>query len=237
VRLERIDGVLNRLVAQRMQLQEPDASGRRRPVAIAGSEFVLPVDTVIAAVSQAPDLSGLGDMAEGAAWLSTDASGLLAERIGAGGDVLGLGIAGFAIAQGRRAAEALHARLSGEPQALPAASQNGKVGLDRINVDFHARRPAARVSRLCPTGRLLDPGQEVSRGLSEADFLAEVERCFSCGSCFGCQLCNMYCTVGGFVRRTDARPGAYYALSLDECEECGKCIEVCPCGFLDASAK
>jgi Fe-S-cluster-containing hydrogenase component 2 len=42
----------------------------------------------------------------------------------------------------------------------------------------------------------------------------------------------MFCTVGGFIRLDEVRPGFYYALSLDECEQCGKCVEVCPCGFL-----
>jgi formate dehydrogenase major subunit len=48
------------LVCSSMKLGEPDESGRRRPVRIDGSEFTLPVDTVIAAIGQTPDVSCLG---------------------------------------------------------------------------------------------------------------------------------------------------------------------------------
>ena len=44
---------------QRMELGEPDESGRRRPVPVAGSEFVVSGDTMIAAVAQAPEISFL----------------------------------------------------------------------------------------------------------------------------------------------------------------------------------
>jgi hypothetical protein len=43
----------------KMELGEPDASGRKRPIPIPGSEFVIPADTVIAAVAQAPEISFL----------------------------------------------------------------------------------------------------------------------------------------------------------------------------------
>jgi len=45
----------------RMKLGEPDHSGRRRPVPIAGSEFTLEVDMVVPAIGQSPDLSFLGE--------------------------------------------------------------------------------------------------------------------------------------------------------------------------------
>ena len=45
----------------KMRLGEPDASGRRRPIPIEGSEFTIEADTVIPSVSQAPSLDFLGD--------------------------------------------------------------------------------------------------------------------------------------------------------------------------------
>jgi len=53
------DGKLQQIRFIRNKLGEPDASGRRSPVPIAGSEFTLPCDTIIPAVSQAADLSFL----------------------------------------------------------------------------------------------------------------------------------------------------------------------------------
>jgi NADPH-dependent glutamate synthase beta subunit-like oxidoreductase len=48
------------LECQRMELGEPDASGRRRPVPIPGSEHVVDLDVIVLAIGQAPDLEGLG---------------------------------------------------------------------------------------------------------------------------------------------------------------------------------
>ncbi|MFC1897930.1 FAD-dependent oxidoreductase, partial [Chloroflexota bacterium] len=104
-----------------MKLGEPDESGRRRPIPITGSEFLVEVDTVIAAVGQAPDLSFLpADSAlERTRWetlvvdsntLSTNISGVFA-----GGDfVTGPGMVIEAIAGGRRAAIAIDKYLKGD---------------------------------------------------------------------------------------------------------------------------
>lgn len=53
------DGHLSGVLCQRMRLGEPDASGRARPVAEPGSEFVLQVDTVVRAIGQRPRLEFL----------------------------------------------------------------------------------------------------------------------------------------------------------------------------------
>jgi NADH-quinone oxidoreductase subunit F len=104
-----------------MKLGEPDESGRRRPIPITGSEFFVEVDTVIAAVGQAPDLSFLpADSAlERTRWetlvvdgnnLSTNVSGVFA-----GGDfVTGPGMVIDAIAAGRRAAVSIDKYLKGD---------------------------------------------------------------------------------------------------------------------------
>src|SRR4030042_6528527 len=53
----RVKGVL----CVKMELGEPDSSGRRRPIPIKDSDFVIPADTMIAAVSQAPEISFLDE--------------------------------------------------------------------------------------------------------------------------------------------------------------------------------
>jgi len=114
VRVERLSGEnIAHLVACRMRLGEPDDSGRRRPIPIPGSDHSIDVDSVIAAVSQAPSLDGFEALDLDSNWLLTDGGGSVGDGVLAGGDALGLGIAGNAIVQGRRAAEELHARLRG----------------------------------------------------------------------------------------------------------------------------
>jgi NADPH-dependent glutamate synthase beta subunit-like oxidoreductase/Pyruvate/2-oxoacid:ferredoxin oxidoreductase delta subunit len=234
VRLERLDGVLRNLIAQRMELGEPDESGRRRPVPIPGSEFEIPVSAMIAAVSQAPDIRGFEDLDQDGGWFLTGNGGAIDDGIFAGGDALGLGIAGMAIVQGRHAAEALHGRLRGlEPQAVTPDVDRQLVGPDEIIMEFHEKRPPVHAERLAPEERLAQPLAEVSGTITEEQFLEETSRCFSCGSCFGCEQCEMFCTSGCFTKLEEVGPGVYFTLTLEQCQECGKCAEVCPCGFLE----
>jgi len=104
-----------------MKLGEPDASGRRRPIPIPGSEFFAPADTVIAAVGQAPDLSFLptDSALERTRWerLAVDANRLATNVPGvfAGGDfVSGPSMVIEAIAAGRRGAIAIDKYLQGD---------------------------------------------------------------------------------------------------------------------------
>ncbi len=220
-------GVLLR--ASRMELGEPDASGRRRPVPIAGSALELEFDSVIAAVSQEPVWDGLEGLHEEGP-LRTDTMGQADTDVWGGGDVRVLGIAGDAIVQGRHAAEAMHARLRGLPEPVP--DERPPIGPDEVLLEFHA--PAERTSptRVPPVERLRSPDVEVVRGLTRDEFALEASRCMSCGSCFGCEQCSMFCNAQCFTRVDDVGPGTYFELSLDACEECGKCVEVCPAGFL-----
>lgn len=240
VRVERLpNGKLAELVACRTRLGEPDGSGRRRPIPIPDSEYSIPVDTLIAAVSQAPILAGFEALDLHGNWMLTDGGGSVGYGVLAGGDALGLGIAGNAIVQGRRAAEELHARLRGlSPSDVTADRRvDGRphIGPDRVMLDYKSETPAVHAPKLAGDERVALGGAEVSGTITEEEFLAEANRCFSCGSCFGCEQCSMFCTASCFTKLEEVRPGTYFTLTLDQCEECGKCVEVCPCGFLEVT--
>lgn len=231
VRMLRHNGALQHLVAQRMTLGEPDADGRRRPLPIPMSEFTIAADTIIAAVSQQPDRQTLEHLGIRDARPAVSEVGELAPGFWAGGDVLGADIAGTAIHQGRDAASTLHARLRGLP--LPPVDERRRIGPDEITLDFKDASPAAVGAHRTVAEALSEPTAEVVATLTEEQFLAEVERCFSCGLCMGCEACWMYCTVGSFTGIDASAPGSYFLLDLAACEECGKCIEVCPSGYLE----
>jgi NADPH-dependent glutamate synthase beta subunit-like oxidoreductase len=242
VRIERLpNGKLVELVACRMELGEPDDSGRRRPIPIPDSDYSIPADAVIAAVSQAPILEGFEALDRDGNWLLTDAGGSAGDGVLAGGDALGLGIAGDAIVQGRRAAEELHARLRElRPHDVRADRRiDGRpaIGPESVMLDFKPQTPAVQIPKLAGAERVSVDlgGAEVAGTITEEEFLAEASRCFSCGSCFGCEQCSMFCTPGCFTKLEEIGPGVYFTLTLDECEECGKCVEVCPCGFLEVT--
>ena len=235
VAIEREGNRVTGVRAQRMELGTRDASGRRSPVPIPDSEFTVEADAVVVAVSQAPDWSTLDDLSPGdGVWSPAPEAGPGPDGVWYGGDVEGLGIASRAIARGRFAAEALHARLRGLPE--PERDTSPPIQLEDRRADFFKDTLPTRRPHLLPDIALADPGVEVQGPLTGQEFLTEIERCFSCGLCFGCEHCAMFCSAGAFTRRTDAVHGAYFELDLTACESCGKCVDVCPCGFLEVRA-
>lgn len=226
------DGGLGTVVVQRMRLGEPDASGRAKPVPLPGETFDIPASLVIPAVSQEAEWGGLlgllGEDSEGRPKAAPD--GHLAGDMWSGGDALGLGTVTQAIGQGRRAAEALHAALRGQP----AAARDGRrwTSASFLHVDHYAEKGRlAQAHR--PVGEWLsEPDREIKLPIDETQFLAEASRCLSCGNCFGCQLCWMYCNASAFVPRKETSPGFHFELDPTRCEGCGKCIELCPAGYL-----
>ena len=59
IAVELEDGEFTGITCQRMELGEPDASGRRRPVPVEGSEELIDVDNIFSAIGQSPVLSRL----------------------------------------------------------------------------------------------------------------------------------------------------------------------------------
>ena len=132
IKIERdADGKMTGMVVQRMELGEPDESGRRRPVPIEGDTYLLEADMVIMAVSQQPDWSSLGTKLEiEGSWMETDEWGHTSvEGVWAGGDARGLGLATISIGQATKAADSIHASLSGKPLSNGDARQ--LIGPDR----------------------------------------------------------------------------------------------------------
>lgn len=230
VEIRRNGGRASALRVQRMALGEPDATGRRAPVPIEGSFYELEVDTVIPAISQVPRWDGLEGLAPEGPWMAAADGGRVRPDLWAGGDVLHAGIAALAISQGRLAAESIHTDLRGgigpPPPARPGVSPGS------VKHDLYPDRVRTEPRPVPVEERLAAPDVEVSRTFTEAEARSEVSRCLSCGLCFGCQHCFTYCNPGGYTRLEEVEPGAYFALSLDVCEGCGKCIDLCPCGFL-----
>jgi Pyruvate/2-oxoacid:ferredoxin oxidoreductase delta subunit len=77
--------------------------------------------------------------------------------------------------------------------------------------------------------------EERFRGLDEAQVRAEAERCMSCGMCFECDNCVIYCPQDA-VKRTpkdSATMGRYVYTDYDRCIGCHICAEVCPTGYIN----
>ena len=190
----------------KIELGEPDASGIRRPIPIKGSEFVVPADTMIASVAQAPEISFLdeshGIEVTSKGTFAVDPHTLTTNRPGvfAGGDVArGPWILIQAIADGRRGALSIDRYLRGvdlltprEQIPLPVVD----LSKEEINQMFEEGKvnlaPRTVVPMLPKEERIRD-FREVELALTEEQAKQEAARCLSCGICSECHLCVQVC--------------------------------------------
>jgi len=183
------DWKITGLQCVRMRLGEPDASGRRRPIPVSGSEFFAPADTVIAAVGQAPDLSFLpADSAlERTRWerLAVDANKLVTSVPGvfAGGDfVSGPGMVIEAIAAGRRGAIAIDKYLRGDTSRVEMYDLKPSVVDEEIKTEEEESwEPQFRpeIPHLALKERK-GSFQEIELSFSEEKAIQEAKRCLRC---------------------------------------------------------
>jgi heterodisulfide reductase subunit A-like polyferredoxin len=200
------DGHVKGVKCVKMELGEPDSSGRRRPIPIKDSEFVIPADTMIAAVAQAPEISFLdeshgleitpkGTFAVDPLTLATNRPGVFA-----GGDVArGPWILIQAIADGRRGALSIDRYLRGVPLLTPREQiPLAVVDLSREEISQMVEEgevdlaPRTRVPEL-PEGERVRDFREVELVLTEAQAKQEAARCLACGICSECHLCVQVC--------------------------------------------
>ncbi|MGE5327294.1 MAG: NAD(P)-binding protein [Deltaproteobacteria bacterium] len=211
----------------RMELGEPDASGRRRPVPKSGSEFEIAATAIIAAIRQEPGLDGLDEVPQQKGLLKADPWGVTGlDGVYAGGDDVALGLVTIAISQGRFAAEAIDARLRGKTLEKPALPPVIKT--DRMKLGYYKELSRHERRRVPPDQR--QAGTEIETGLTEAEAAEEAKRCMSCGLCMDCETCWMYCTNNCFVKLPK---GEHYKVKLEVCNGCKKCAEECPCGYIE----
>ena len=184
-------GIVKGLKCQKMELSDFDASGRRRPVPIKDSEFVMEVDCVIPAIGYIPDLSCLpqndGFKTSKAGTLSVDPITLATHFPGvfAGGDVVtGPSTIVEAMAGGYRAAISIDRYLKGKDltqdriyQALIRAEvpkQDAEETEGEAAMKPRAKMPAMDIDRRVCTF------EEVNLGFDEETVIREAKRCLRC---------------------------------------------------------
>lgn len=164
----------------RMRLGDADESGRRRPVPLEGSEFVLECDTILPAIGQIPSteigaplaLSTQGTIVVHPQTLQTSIAGIFA-----GGDVVTGGSTVIeAIAHGQRAAQAIDRYLGGSG-LLPADVTTCQQRPAPETLELAA--PRVKEPMLSVAERVCD-FREVVCGLQEASARAEARRCLRC---------------------------------------------------------
>ena len=197
-------GKISKMECVKMELGEPDASGRRRPVPVPGSEFIIDVDTVITALGQASILDFVRDsgiaISRGGTIITDQGLASRLPGVFAGGDVVtGPSIAIEAIAAGKKAARSIDEYLKGEPIS-PKEENRQLARLSDAEVAALRQRVPSR-SRVAM--RELDAAErirsfaEVEQGYSVVEAQEEAERCLASQieGCFQCGECAQRCTA------------------------------------------
>ena len=238
------DGKVSGLNCVKNELGEPDASGRRSPKPVTGSEFILDVDMVIAAIGQAPDSSLVAaevDVTEKRERIIVDGPYTLVTTqpgVFAGGDaVTGPATAVEAISAGKRAALSIDLYLKGEsvPPIQPADHAK-KATLASSLVEKTGK--FARCQKVgLPIDERLKGFDEVDSVLSEDAATNEALRCLHCylgakvdqEKCVSCLTCVRVCPLG---IPTTNKMGE---ITVDPvaCQACGVCVFECPVRAID----
>jgi NADPH-dependent glutamate synthase beta subunit-like oxidoreductase len=221
------DKVVGILCVQ-MELKEPDASGRARPVPIPGSESVIPADTVILATGQAVDYDGIEVHKRDGKWVSANEELMTnVDGVFAGGDVvLGLETVSAAIGQGTRAASAIEDYIDGSVESR--LSRPPVIYSKDLNTYYYQKKRRFHKEAL-PIHMRLKHFKELYPPLDPEAIIDEAERCFSCGECFNCGNCFMYCPDNAV--KISPKTGLY-EFDLDFCKGCGLCAKECPCHYI-----
>ena len=234
------DGKVKSITLQLMELGEPDASGRRRPVPIEGKTEEIAVDSVILAIGQKLvtddvkelELNQRGNIVADEDFFTTRIDGVFAI-----GDATnrGASIAIEAIGEADRCAKAVDAYLKGESldTRVPYISKR-----DEKTIDYSDRQKESRINPkvLAPEVRNKN-FDEVSLGFTEEEAQKEAQRCLECG-------CREYykCKLLKVAQRYDIDPGrfkgempqkythdenAFIERNTSKCILCGLCVRSC----------
>jgi formate dehydrogenase beta subunit len=205
------DGKVLKLDCQRMELGEPDDSGRRRPVPIEGSNFITELDTLIAAIGQRPQVpEGFSiETGRGNTVTVNDTMTTSREGVFAGGDCSrGPATVIQAIADGRRAAEAIDLYLGGKGDISESLVQPEEA---EILPDRTLPEEKQADFTYLPVEERIKTFDEVENGMTRETAEAEAQRCLKC-----------------YV----ISPPGDKVLEEADCQFCGACVDACPVGAL-----
>jgi len=193
------DGRVVGLRCIRMELGEPDSSGRRRPVPIPGSEYDIKIDQLVPAIGQHPDLSAIENVAglNISRWGTTEVDAVTyatdREGVFSGGDLqTGPGIAIAAIAAGREAAESIVRYLDHQDMAKGREPVTHENPVYRPIPDDESETPRSKMPEL-PVEKRAGNFEEVELGYDETSGRQEAERCLNCSYCSECYQCVDAC--------------------------------------------
>ncbi|MBQ7740028.1 MAG: FAD-dependent oxidoreductase [Eubacterium sp.] len=234
------DGKVSSITLQLMELGEPDASGRRRPVPVEGKTEEIAVDSVIMAIGQKLvgedvnelELNKWGNIIADEDFFTTNIDGVFAI-----GDATnkGASIAIEAIGEADRCVKAVDAYLNGEAldTRVPYISKRNEETIEYSDRDKVERK----VAKVLPANIRNKSFDEVSLGLTEDDAKAEASRCLECGcrEYFKCKLLDVSQRydihperfAGEMPQKYSHDENSFIERNTAKCILCGLCVRSC----------
>lgn len=242
------NGRLVSIECLKVGLGQPDETGRRRPIPIQGSEFIVPIDMVILAIGETLDTSSLPKEIEIAKGNTITVDPITLETkipgVFAGGDaVTGPASVIEAIAAGKRAAISINRYINGFDFKTGREEKfsETKWVKDAVFLERKPRQPASSLD----FSPCLGGFQEVELGFDAETGIIEAQRCLFCGpceqcleredlcesddalvdedKCIGCANCEKICGYGAIkVEKSVAK------VNYELCKGCGTCAVECP---------
>lgn len=230
-------GKVERIICEKMELGEPDASGRRRPVAT-GETFAMDVDNVIAAIGQKTDFTGLpGSIHDGRKMIvNEDYATPLPGVFVCGDQQTGPKIAIEAIGNGHWAVDSIHHYLTHGYAKKPFYFDVTREDLGPEDFTDREKQPREQPAHVQAEIRMSKPFEEYNAGLTEEQVLRDASRCLECGceDVFECKL-RKYAIdyevdpsrVAGEHISKEEYANEYYVRNMDKCILCGRCVRAC----------
>jgi NADPH-dependent glutamate synthase beta subunit-like oxidoreductase/Fe-S-cluster-containing hydrogenase component 2 len=189
------EGRIVALECLRNELGEPDQSGRRRPLPVEGSEFIVQCDTLLPAIGQTTSCAFEGLELDRWGSIKVDPVTLQTSlpNVFAGGDaVIGPASVIESIGDGRRAVESILRYLQGDDLAQGRTAERVDISqIDYYTPDEPVVRARVQMPHIPPEARTTFA--EIALGLTEEQAVAEAQRCLSCGICSECLACVQVC--------------------------------------------
>ena len=235
------NGHVKQVVLQVMELGEPDASGRRKPVPVEGKTETLDIDTMILAIGQAVDATvfDCDKTRKNAIAYDPDTFMTSIPGVFAGGDCGNdkISIAIEAIADARKAADSIDAYLYGEVLKYEKPYVVERDDITEKTFEDRERMCRPEIPQLSPEERKDNFSEVIPCGFTEEQAVAEASRCLECG-------CHDYfeCKLIDFANQYDVHPerfaGEKNAIEFEDnhpfivrdpnkCILCGLCVRVC----------
>jgi len=250
------DGKMTGLIGLRMKLGDEDSSGRRRPVDIPGSEFTIPLDNLIVAISQEPVLDFLAEekpetTRKGYLQIDPETMETSIPNVFAGGDIALDGPESIvkALGDGRKIAENIQRREQ-ESIAAEEPATSPDINVTEILHKRSRRKYRVPLPKIPPGER--KSFEEVEQTLSEGAAREEADRCLDCH--LMCSTCVSVCPNLAFMTYRmpefkvtlpkvrllkgeisfaggtcfEVTQPFQVAVLTDFCNECGNCATFCP---------